>query len=145
MLEGKQGPLELTCENMFVDAILGNRDLMDLLDLWVTSRLTNMHVERLFARLRKASPSKHANLERMCSAAYCSEVLQEHYQAGSLHPSVVTRQELVDEGAPIQAAQLRSTPMPTKARGHLIHMHKKLAKARQAAGGSLSKDEQVAV
>ena len=93
MLEGKQGPLELTCENMLVDAILGDRDLMDLLDLWVTSRLTNMHVERLFARLRKASPSKHPNLERVCSAGYCSEVLQEHYQAGGLHPSVVTRQE----------------------------------------------------
>ena len=49
-------------------------------------RWCNMHLERLLALCKAASPGKTVELERYCCAGYLTHMLQEHAAMGGIHP-----------------------------------------------------------
>jgi hypothetical protein len=118
---------------MFVDAyrLLGDANFIKGLRLWARrTKITNMHLERLFSKIKmslgvqKASP----DVERLAGVGYLTQVLASHMVAGGNDPRVVTRKQLLEEGAPIAAADSVANA-PSRAPGHFIQFKKDRAKS----------------
>jgi hypothetical protein len=85
-----------------------------LLSNWSSiSKVTNMHVERLFALIKKAamstSGSKSTSVERLVSAGVLTQWLSEHVQAGGRDPRTFTRAQFVETGVPLRCAAASSS------------------------------------
>ena len=76
------------------------------LKLWAhESRTCNMHMERLFICIIKSLGfQKSPDVVRIVSAGTLTQILKDHLQAGGSDPRFVTRQQLLDEGAPLECA-----------------------------------------
>ena len=103
--------------------------------------MCNMHLERDLATIRHASPTTLPFAERVCAAGLLAQVRRRHRANGGTS-GAVTRSVLVDEKVPIAAATSVRASMPTKARGHITHMHAAVQQARARKGASLTKDEE---
>lgn len=127
--------------------MLADTAFMGALRLWARgSRVTNMHMERLLSLFRKTVPDKCPGFERFASAGFLAQILQEHLAAGGAHPAVVTRKELVADGAPIMAQGERPTAKPSLARGHLLLMSERCSAARAASGSKrVSRSEMASI
>lgn len=137
--------MSLKIRNMFgsPQELLDSVSFRSSLKLWAKqSRVCNMHVERIFALVRKSVPDKVPNLERLVSAGYLSQILRTHMQAGGRHPCSVARGDLVADDVPINAAASMPDRMESKRRGHLLWMTEKCHAARLRKGASLTAAEQ---
>ena len=67
--------------------------------------VTNMKNERLFAQVKRATPSKLPYAERVLAAGLLTQWLRPHIADGGTDPRITTRQELLAAGVPIQAQQ----------------------------------------
>lgn len=124
-------------------AFWADANIQKTLDIWSRrGRLTNMHMERAFALIRKACVQKVPSLERLVAAGFLTQTLSTHLLAGGKHPAVVTRSELQTQCVPIAAAPERPVAFPSRARGHLLYMRDYLCEARLAKGAALSAEEQ---
>jgi hypothetical protein len=93
-----------------------------------------MHIERIFALIRKSCAQKVPNLERVVASGYLCQVLSEHMNLGGSHPAVTTRKELVAAGCPISSAAERPEANPNMARGHLLFIREWMLGARAELG-----------
>ena len=103
----------------------------------------NMHIERLLALCKAATPGKCPSLERYCCAGLLSQVLQEHHAAGGLRPGVLRRKDLKSDCVPVDYS-VAGQSNPNNARGHLVHMHRRIREEREQRGmegRTLSADE----
>ena len=64
-----------------------------------------MHLERMLARLKKSTPQKLPNAERLCAAGAVSEWVRTHVDAGGSDPRTTLRSELIRQGAPLQCGR----------------------------------------
>lgn len=83
------------------------------------TRLSNMHLERDLALMKKASPAKHPVVERYAACGHLAKVLRLHRDAGGIDPrSSQQASDLVDSGVHLaRAAKPERTSCPPKARG----------------------------
>jgi hypothetical protein len=95
---------------------------------------------RLRGELRQASP----DIERVCSAGFLSQMLQEHYSAGGTRPGLISRADMSAAGAPTGLTQAGKSNSK-KARGHVLHMQRAVTVTREALGRQLTKAEQADV
>ena len=91
--------------------LLGDRTFMKALHVWAkSSRLTNMHLERMLAAMKRhiSSVAKGSSVtaERLVSVSQLGQVLGYHLEAGGRDPRTTTRAQLKKEGAPIKAARV---------------------------------------
>lgn len=123
------------------EQLLADMDLMNVLRSWThVARVSNMHTERTFARIRKSVPHRLPNAERLCAAGYLAQVRHKHRCAGGEADNLV-RQDLVGDGAPVSAFSEQAKSMPSKARGHVMLMTKRIREAQAAKGGRLTREE----
>ena len=66
-------------------------------------RLSNMHLERALASVRRTTPSNHADIERITCAGGLAAWLQHHVSHGGADPNCASRQALLREGVPLEA------------------------------------------
>ena len=71
-------------------------------------KVCSMHIERLFAQVKKATQAHLPAAERVCAAGLMCQWLRPHFQAGGRGPRVVTREQLIDDGVPIESNRVRS-------------------------------------
>jgi hypothetical protein len=123
---------------------LSDKRLQSTLRTWARqARLCNMHIERIFALLRKSCGQKVPHLERLVSAGLLSQVLTTHLSLGGKHPAIVTRSDLLDMECPTAAGAERPETVPGRARGHLVFTKDYSHKERRKVGRSLTWDEHV--
>eukprot|EP00969_Alexandrium_andersonii_P308173 13621483-Alexandrium_andersonii.AAC.1 len=67
------------------------------------AKVTNMHVERMLSRLKRATPAKLPYAERLLAAGAVAEWLHRHAKAGGQNPRTTTRAQLLASGAPLRA------------------------------------------
>ena len=117
---------------------LDDAKLMAGLKLWAhESRTCNMHMERLLALIRKSMGfQKSPDVERLVSAGTLTQIMKDHLLAGGSDPRFVTRQQLLDKGAPLECAleaptkskaasgfvSFRAERRPTLAEGEKDHL-----------------------
>jgi hypothetical protein len=125
------------------DDMLADQGFRDAVDMWSSkSKICNMHVERMLALIRQSVPSgRLPNLERLVSAGYLTQVLQQHRAAGGRHPGHTSRQDLIKAGVQIVAAAPRPDRQPTRSRGHLLLMNTRCQEAGKAKGEKLNRVE----
>lgn len=129
--------------NLFADpvALVNDREFRALLREWSrTGKMCNMHLERDLATIRHASPDTLPFAERVCAAGLLAQVRSRHRAHGGTS-GAVTRAVLLDEQVPIAAAASSRPSIPTKARGHLAHMHAAVRQAKARKGMPLTKEE----
>jgi hypothetical protein len=82
----------------------------DVLRAWGRhANLTNMHIERLLALIKKAGGSvRPFSLERLLADGFLTQFVSEHLSSGGLDPCVQTRSSMVQEGVPLDAEVLRA-------------------------------------
>jgi hypothetical protein len=84
------------------EAMIADDEFVECLRAWAYhSKICNMHVERIFAQIRKAVPGTNPHAERICSAGLLTQVRHRHEEAGGRDVSAVRRQDLVDHGVPV--------------------------------------------
>ena len=88
---------------------LADRRLKEALRLWgAKTKMTNMHIERLLARLKVAGGSASPfPLERLCADGYLAEFIRCHIEVGGHDCRVWTRSDLSREGAPTVAEEIK--------------------------------------
>ena len=129
---------------LFMNAVsfLADKQIQQTLRIWSQgAKLCNMHIERLFAQIRKACAAKTPHLERLVSVGLLTQTLAYHLREGGDHPSVITRSQLRRSGVAIAAAAERPDAMPSRARGHLAFLRAERADAKQKKGAALSAAE----
>ena len=99
-------------------------------------KLTNMDNERLFAGVKKATPSKLPYAERLMAAGLLTQWLKPHLAEGGDDPRTTTRGQMVEAGVPIQAVVNKSSSSSTKGGVHASMMfaneeYTKVSKTRQ--------------
>jgi hypothetical protein len=110
------------------ESLRNDRDLMGLLTSWSHhARVCNMHVERIFALIRKSSPEKKPNVERLCSAGFLSQLVHSHRKAGGTDITAFQRSHLLATSVPIAAVRQTVAAHPSMARGHLLFMSHKVS------------------
>ena len=106
-------------------------------------KITNMHMERLLARLKKAAPGKHPLAERYVAAGTLAQHLHRHIQAGGRHPSTMKAADLIAAGVPLASASSLVRD-GRKSRANIRYMTDKYAaikKDRHAAGYPVHRSE----
>lgn len=111
---------------MFVssDAMLRDPDFREMMHQCIRNfKLSNMDVEREFARSRASSPGDRPSLERVCCSSLLHQWLRDHLQGGGQHPCSVQRADLLKQGFPL-AAQKRTSKGKTRA--GLLYLNEKM-------------------
>ena len=96
-----------------------------------------MHVERLLAEFIQAAPLKCPSVDRVCSAGYLTQWLREHLEFGGNNPKIVSREQLLEDGVPLQQSQARSQKRKTNPRAgewtrpHLLYANEEYVKAKR--------------
>ena len=108
--------------------LINDKDLMGVLTSWAEhARVCNMHVERIFALIRKSSPLKNPNVERACASGYLAQLSHSHKKSGGTDINSMTRADLLNSSTPISALKETVAANPSKARAHICYMtHKGL-------------------
>jgi len=137
VFDEKRCCLDPHCTRKVRDLLLGPTELLEDTELMSTlrswsmkGRVCNMHVERIFARVRQSTPQTSPNIERVCAAGFLKELSLAHVKAGGTLPGVVFRSDLLAENTPIQAVRGEALGKPAMARGHITYMTHKLDEAR---------------
>ena len=126
------------------EELLRDDDLQGALISWAhKGRVCNMHVERMFARIRSSVP-RHTSAERLAASGFLTQVKQQHAKIGG-EPAGVTRHKLVEQEVPIVAFKEKARSIPTRARGHVLHMTQSLRVAAAERGRALTQKETHAV
>lgn len=91
------------------DAMLQCSDFVEGVRLWArTSHVTNMHIERLLALIKRAAGGRKPwPLERYMADGLLTQFISSHLAAGGRDPRVWTRSNLTDEGVVVEAEALR--------------------------------------
>ena len=75
--------------------LLNHRGLMAALTTWSwVAKLSNMHLERLLALIRKSAPQR-CFLERLLATGHLTQILSRHRSAGGSDIRRITRKQLV--------------------------------------------------
>ena len=83
--------------------LLNHRGLMAALTTWSwVAKLSNMHLERLLALIRKSAPQR-CFLERLLATGHLTQILSRHRSAGGSDIRRITRKQLVQLSVPIRA------------------------------------------
>ena len=92
------------------EAIVGSHTLLNALrNFGRKAKLTNMHLERLLSRVKRATPGKLPMAERLLNAGYVGEFIRQHtVDHGGHDPRYVDREQILDLGAPLRCR--RATP-----------------------------------
>jgi hypothetical protein len=109
-----------------------------------TLKLTNMHLERLLARFKRATGSAaHPLIERVATSGILSQWLGTHMASGGRHPSAVTREGLIKDGVPIIAKRAAETD-GRKSRANVRYMQERyqvIKEQRRLAGETIDRAE----
>ncbi len=120
---------------MTPEEMLNDAELMDIIRTWVRkSRICNMHLERMLALVRRSTPDKCPNSERVSAAALLRLVLEEHLKAGGSHPGAFQRADVALEGVPLTANVAPSKSVPERARGHWLYIRQRVSDVKKASG-----------
>jgi hypothetical protein len=109
--------------------LMSDKLFLAALKLWAErTKLTNMHIERLLAGLRKNVSNYHGNkttsAENLFSARFLGQLLTNHRSAGGEDPRCTTRRQLIDSGAPILAAPKQTDEKKSKpASGYVVFLN----------------------
>ena len=115
--------------NIFDNAeqLRGDPCLLGSLQTWGKSaKLSNMHVERQLARMKKATQGKLPLAERLLSAGAVSEWVRTHVDRGGEDPRVLTKAQLSQSDAPLHSTRSRKTSMRGGLRPALHYMNGKM-------------------
>lgn len=96
-----------------------------------TAKVTNMHVERILARMKKATPEKLPSVERMLAAGNVSEWLRRHMANQGADPRVHSRRQLVQAGTPLKCGVSQAQTMRGGLRPAIAYANKKLHEERE--------------
>jgi hypothetical protein len=92
-----------------------------------------MACERLLAQMRRSSPEL-VDIERLCSAGFLTQLLAEHRRCGGACASQITRQQLIQQGVPLQ--RIKKTPKYSRpASGFVNFLAKKQSQKLQPLKG----------
>ena len=83
---------------------------------WRRSPLSNMHLERLLALIKRSAPGRSPNVERMLSSGYLTQVLTDHVTHGQRDPRVFDVERLLADGVPLEQGT-SSVCTPVKRKG----------------------------
>lgn len=115
-----------------------SEDWQRLLTAWARSfKFTNMRCERLLALVRRACDCHEVDAERICSSGLLAQVLQEQRRLGRADPSCRTREQLLQDGVPVQAARRER---PDRQRGAFVSWMGEQEALRRASGAQLCAD-----
>ena len=100
-----------------------------------TSKVANMHVERLLARIKGATPGKVPLAERLLAAGGLASWLTRHTATfDGEDPTGVTRQQLIEMGTPLRAAAAEATTFKGGLRPCIAYANDKIASIVVADG-----------
>ena len=100
-----------------------------------TAKVSNMHLERMLARMKKGTPQKAPMLERLLAAGTLGEWIRRHTKSwNGSDPRVVTRERLLQDGAPLRSARKRRAQSSTLGGlpAALIFANERAAEAKRA-------------
>ena len=69
------------------------------------AKVCNMHLERLLALVKRASPGKLPYAERVCAAGLLTQWISPHLSEGGSDPRITTRADLVADGVPLECSR----------------------------------------
>ena len=61
----------------------------------------DMHLERVLAEVKKATPARLPHAERLCAAGLLTQFLTPHLKEGGNDTRITTRKQLLDAGVPL--------------------------------------------
>eukprot|EP00974_Lingulodinium_polyedra_P060543 5837014-Lingulodinium_polyedra.AAC.1 len=97
------------------ERLVNDEDLKGALIAWAhTGRVCNMHVERIFARIKRAVPDD-TSAERLSAAGFLSQVRHKHAVIGGAAGGL-TRSKLLEQEVPIAALRQDAQATPSRAR-----------------------------
>ena len=107
-------------------ALLADEDTLSLLRIWARkTRLSNMNTERLIAKVRKCTPRKRPDLQRMVASGTLGQWSTKHLQVGGQDPRIVKASHLIEQGVPLRASKCgkfkQGARKWTKARPHMLY------------------------
>ena len=102
-------------------------------------KITNMHVERLFALIKKGVASnegkvQRTNVERFVAAGTLTQWMTEHGQSGGQDPRFSTRAALLKRGAPLRCSAKKAKTRTRPASAFFIFRSDFLARRRAELG-----------
>ena len=97
-----------------------------LMQNWnLVAMLCSMQVERLLARVKSCTQTKRPPAERVCASGFLSEWNAAHLAAGGRNTKYFEAGDLIQAGAPLNAASDDAEGMPKRARGNILYMSEK--------------------
>ena len=122
------------------DALAHDREFQLLMQNWAKiGEICSMQVERLIAAIKASTEHKRPNLERLCASGFLAEWHAAHMTAGGRDSKYHTVEDLVQAGAPLNAASAgkRERTTPNAGRGHIEYSNEKYTEVENANGGKL--------
>ena len=116
--------------------VLDEAWLQSALLLWARhTRLSNMHVERLLARMKCSCGERCPDIQRLVCTSLLTQWLHEHRSAGGADPrGSAKRRALLAQGVPLRARRtVRKVTLkrPTGLRGVMTFIQRSMAKGRR--------------
>jgi hypothetical protein len=99
----------------------------------------NMRSERMLGLCRQSLGDDTPDAERLCAVSLLAQMLSEHRRLGRNTLKCITRQQLLDAGVPVCAAQAKKKKVAPKLSGSFLAYKEKADAARLAKGVKFTK------
>lgn len=98
---------KLRCLCSSQQCLVTDGTIQSSLRLWAQhTKLTNMHIERLLARMKKSCRERFPSIQKLACTSLLTQWLHRHKEAGGLDPRASQRRAiLIEKGVPLRAAK----------------------------------------
>ena len=117
---------------------------LDMLRGWNNcARVTNMHIERLLARIRTSTGRvKTPTLDHMCAGGLLSSWLHDHLASGGKRPGVTRAADLIEQGVPLARNKVNGCQGKRRAAcGQMLYAHLRIKESKRQRDSTLDRQE----